>query len=243
MLAQHSQPSSPSLEEDIRALDSCPRPRSSGTSYQCISKADIASWLPPTQQALTPSSVSRGGAQLPDLPYHLKLNPPAPEDDGSDHNSPTNPPATLNPKTPCTQRVQDILGEAIMGNIETIFKEIALILKGLAVGGMKPSTQMATPLTSSPDALLATALVGVQAVKAKVNSLMLDAANQTAALTPIGITAPKNRIFAQVAKNGARRTEQMSNPTPKTPKPPLPPKLSELSLLQITPDSASYVEN
>ncbi|KAG0144681.1 hypothetical protein CROQUDRAFT_94713 [Cronartium quercuum f. sp. fusiforme G11] len=57
--------------------------------------------------------------------------------------APTQPSPTTNPLTPCPsfpkmpwmQRVQDILGEANMGNIELIFKEIILRLKDLLMGG------------------------------------------------------------------------------------------------------------
>ncbi|KAG0150845.1 hypothetical protein CROQUDRAFT_87296 [Cronartium quercuum f. sp. fusiforme G11] len=111
----------PSLEEDIRALDGCPRLRSSGTTYRRVSRADVANRLPSTgqqatQQPLTPPPISKGGA--------------------STWNPPNLPPRVRNPTmNPCTQRVQDILGKANMGDIKEIFKEIASMLKGLEAGG------------------------------------------------------------------------------------------------------------
>ncbi|KAG0148455.1 hypothetical protein CROQUDRAFT_90387 [Cronartium quercuum f. sp. fusiforme G11] len=56
-----------------------------------------------------------------------------------DISPPTGPtqttPHSSDPKTPRTTRIQDILGEANMGSIETIFKELVSMLKGLPTGG------------------------------------------------------------------------------------------------------------
>ncbi|KAG0144049.1 hypothetical protein CROQUDRAFT_95559 [Cronartium quercuum f. sp. fusiforme G11] len=50
--------------------------------------------------------------------------------------TPVAPPSPSYPETPRTQHIQDILGEANMGDIKSIFTELVAMLKTLPTGGM-----------------------------------------------------------------------------------------------------------
>ncbi|KAG0139343.1 hypothetical protein CROQUDRAFT_101701 [Cronartium quercuum f. sp. fusiforme G11] len=125
------------------------------------------------------------------------------------------PPSPSYLETPRTQQVQDILGEANMGDMKSIFMELVAMLKTLPTGwyvamsltvdkaihlnqsvgrfncnkvafkdaitltehGLHLVSLANPPPSNPPDALLASILVGIQAVEAKVDLLMLDMAN------------------------------------------------------------------
>ncbi|KAG0139233.1 hypothetical protein CROQUDRAFT_101889 [Cronartium quercuum f. sp. fusiforme G11] len=108
----------------------------------------------------------------------------------------------------------------------------------LAGYGLKLTSQMETPLANPPEMVLATVLAGVQAVKNKVDTLILEAANCAAHPTP---SIPS---FAQVACKGQKAilSAKSKAPGPNPKRTSLPPKFPHISLAQTSHEKAKYVE-
>ncbi|KAG0139545.1 hypothetical protein CROQUDRAFT_101386 [Cronartium quercuum f. sp. fusiforme G11] len=164
-------------------------------------------------------------------------------------------PHSSDPKTLQTTRIQDMLGEADMGSIETIFKELISMLKGLPTGGyqsLSVSVKAARITQQSPGNFMCEKSTFHDAITLAEHGLCLASqahpplANPPDAalafiLAAIQAVETKIATFAQATWKGVSANKAKPT-TLKMPNPQAPLHFPTISLVQSARDKAAFAK-